>query len=100
MPRDSVFFKGDTVRVVKTYSQDYAREAFEAMSEAAQTALMQSLGIDHVDAYEDALWDELCEAAREDGHTCSFFVVTACKQPVFVAPDWPTAETAALGRVI
>jgi len=72
MHRDSVFFKRDTVRVVKTYSLEFAQEALEEMSEAAQVDLMRSLGIDPVDTAEDALWEELCEAAQEDGHTVSF----------------------------
>src|ERR1035441_1449900 len=90
MPQQEVFFEQQTgdrrIEVLKTYDQNYAREAFGNMDETAQAHLWSSLGID--DAYdptdvppqhdpdsEDFLWEELLEAAREDGHLLSFFVV-------------------------
>jgi len=102
------------VEVLKTYDRHYAREAFGNMDEAAQAYLWSSLGID--DAYdpaevpprhdpkgEDFLWEELLEAAREDGNLLSFFVVTEAKgsrsESLYVSPDCPSAEAFAKSRI-
>jgi hypothetical protein len=119
MPQQEVFFEQSTgewlVKVLKTYDQNYAREAFDNMDEAAQMHLWNSLELDT--AYdpaetpaipepesEDFLWDELLEAAREDGNLLSFFVVNEAKsghsENLYVSPDWPSAEAFAKNRII
>jgi hypothetical protein len=111
MPQQEIFFEQKTadgaVQVLKTYDRNYAREAFGKMDETAQSFLWSSLGID--EAYdptdlpsrtrpesEDFLWEELLDAAREDGNLLSFFVVNEAKgtfsESLYVAPDWPSAE--------
>jgi hypothetical protein len=111
MPQQEVFFEHKTedgsVQVLKTYDRTYAREVFGKMDETAQSFLWNSLGID--EAYdptdlpsrthpesEDFLWEELLDAAREDGNLLSFFVVNEAKgtfsESLYVAPDWPSAE--------
>jgi hypothetical protein len=118
MPQQEKFFEqtaGDRrVEVIKTYDRQYAREAFDNMDEAAQAYLWNSLGID--DAYdsaevpprndtkgEDFLWEELLEAAREDGNLLSFFVITEAigsrSESLYVSPDWPSAEGFAKSRI-
>lgn len=118
MPQQEVFFEQATgerrVEVLKTYDQGFAREAFENMDELAQTHLWKSLGIDetyepedvpriHTDDSDDFLWEELLEAACEDGSLLSFFVVNEakglCSESVYVAPDWPSAEAFAKSRL-
>lgn len=118
MPQQETFFEQKTgdrrIEVLKTYDRSYAREAFGNMDQAAQTYLWTSLGID--DAYdsadipprhepdgEDFLWEELLEAAREDGNLLSFFVVNEAKgartESLYVSPDWPSAEAFAKKRI-
>jgi hypothetical protein len=111
MPKQEVFLTqqaGDRkVEVIKTYDQTFAREAFGNLSEEAQALLWNALGIDeNYDPSDvpppsdpdtnDFLWEELLEAAREDGSLLSFFVVTDSKsgssKNVYVCPDWPSAE--------
>lgn len=122
MPREEVFFERDLrdrrIQVVKTYDQSYAREVFEAMNSDATSALADALKIAETYAqgdipdvnnsdYEDFIWEELCEAAREDvrldPNLYSFFVVsetTAGKtEGVFVSPDWPSADKFAQNRL-
>ena len=103
MPQQEVYFEhtvGDrTIAVLKTYDRRFAREAFESMSADAQVQLWHSLQIDlepdSTDS-QDLLWEEVLEAAREDGSLLSFFVVhehaTGSGRDLFVSPDWPTAE--------
>jgi hypothetical protein len=94
MPQQQVFFEqksGDRrIEVLKVYDRSYAREAFGNMDEAAQKYLWNSLGINenydaadlppiHDPAGEDFLWEELLDAAREDGNLLSFFVVNEAK---------------------
>jgi hypothetical protein len=117
MPQQELFFEqvlGDRrVEVLKTYDSHFAREAFENMGDDAQELLWASLKID--DNYEpgdippvhdpgsaDFLWEELLEAAREDGNLISFFVVNEAKgnvsESLYVSPDWPSAEAFAKRR--
>ena len=110
MHQQEIFFEQTTgdrrVEILKTYDQKYAREAFGSMDEAAQTYLWNSLGID--ESYspagsEDVLWDELLDAAREDGNLLSFFVVNEAEggspKSLYVSPDWPSAEAFAKRRI-
>ena len=118
MPKQETFFEetsGDLkIEVIKTYDHAFAREAFDAMDEAAQAYLWHSLGIDNLyDTSEippknepgrhDFLWDEVQDAAREDGNLSSFFVVNEIKgdtvENVYVSPDWPSAEAFAKSRM-
>jgi Mg/Co/Ni transporter MgtE len=118
MPQQEKFFEqtaGDRrVEVLKTYDRQYAREVFGNMDESAHTYLWSSLGIDdtydasdipprHNSAGEDFLWEELLEAAREDGNLLSFFVVNEAKgggsESLYVSPDWPSAEAFAKTRI-
>ncbi len=118
MPQQEIFFEHITgqrrIEVLKTYDRGYAREAFGNMDEAAQNYLWSTLRID--DTYEvtdvptrgtsdghDFLWEELLEAAREDGNVLSFFVVNdtdgAISESLYVSPDWPSAEAFAKSRI-
>lgn len=118
MPQQEVFFEqnrgGRLIKVLKTYDQSYAREAFDSMDEAAQAHLWKTLDIDSIydptdtpessdPDSEDFLWDELLESAREDGHLLSFFVVSeaVANSPanLYVSPDWPSAEAFAKERL-
>ena len=118
MPQQEVFFDQMTgerrIEVLKTYDRSYAREAFGTMDEAAQRYLWNSLGIDdnydpaetpprHEPDGEDFLWEELLEAAREDGSLLSFFVVKeatgSMSKSLYVSPDWPSAEAFAKNRI-
>jgi hypothetical protein len=83
------------------------------MDEAAQKYLWSSLGINesydavdlpprHDAAGEDFLWEELLDAAREDGNLLSFFVVNeenGISTNLYVSPDWPSAEAFAKDRL-
>src|SRR4051812_31798563 len=110
MPKQEVFFEqirgGHRVEVLKTYDQSFAREAFDNMESDAQAYLWNALRIE--DTYDptelppaqdpdrgDFLWDELLEAAREDGNLLSFFVVNEAdgtmSTTLYVSPDWPSA---------
>lgn len=118
MPEQEKFFEQATgdlrVEVLKTYDRQYAREVFGGMNEAAQRHLWSSLGIDdacdsaevparHDLEGEDFLWEELLEAAREDGNLLSFFVVNEAtgsrSESLYVSPDWPSAEAFAKSRI-
>lgn len=119
MPQQEVFFEQKThdrrVEVLKTYDRNYAREAFRNMDEAAQRYLWASLGINetyeaadlppvHDPTGKDFLWEELLEAAREDGNLLSFFVVNEAKgivsESLYVSSDWPSAEAFAKQRIV
>ena len=74
------------IEVVKIYDWQFAREAFRYMDTKARDHLWKSLEIikkydpaelpaSGENAHEDFLWEELLEAAREDGNLLSFFVV-------------------------
>lgn len=113
-----VFFEteqnGHRIEVVKTYDAAFAREAFVEMDDAALDFLAEALKLagsyDLLDIpkktssqFADFLWDELQDSAREDGNVCSFFVVQEIRsgrsQNLYVAPDWPSAEAFAKGRI-
>ena len=119
MPQQKTFFEQASgnrrIEVLKTYDRTYAREAFENMNEAAYAHLWNSLGIeelyDRVDIPSpddasrlDFLWDELEDAAREEGNLCSFFVVNeasgSASNSIFVSADWPSAEAFAKDRIL
>lgn len=118
MPKQEMVYEQKTadrrIEVLKVYDRTYAREAFVKMDEAAQAYLWRSLGInesyDAADvppisdpAREDFLWEELLDAAREDGNLLSFFVVNeqngSISESLYVSPDWPSAETFAKNRL-
>jgi hypothetical protein len=122
MPRQETFLHesadGVTVDVLKIYDRQYAREVFEKLSDEAMDTLAAALEIketyDPEDIpsagsaeYEDFLWEELCESAREDVRQSpildSFFVVSETKdgkgEDLYVSPDWPSAEGYALKRI-
>src|SRR5580704_14843077 len=115
MPRQEVFFEqttdGRRVEVLKTYDRSYAREVFKSIDEEARGTLAAALELEknyepadipdpNAIDYDDFLWDELCEAAREDVRNdpslYSFFVVSEAKagknEDLYVSPDWPSAE--------
>jgi hypothetical protein len=122
MPRQETFFRenanGMAVEVMKTYDRSYAREVFGHISDEAEKALAEALKVkenyERADIpepggsdYEDFLWEELCDAAREDVRQdpslYSFFVVSASKagrtEDLYVSPDWPSAEEFAKRRL-
>jgi hypothetical protein len=120
MPKQEIFFEQQVgerrVEVLKSYDQAYAREAFKNMDEEALQQLWTALKPEEIydpaglptlgdpDGEAEAfLWDELLEQAREDGTLLSFFIVTetnkSVSQSLFVAPDWPTAETFAKAKL-
>lgn len=112
MPQQELFFEqvlgGRRIEVIKTYDQQFAREAFDNMDEQAQHHLWDSLkpeeiydpaGLPKKNETEDRaafLWDELVDQAREDWKTFSFFVVNETvnsrSENLYVSPDWPSAE--------
>ena len=121
MPKQEVFFEqregNRRVDVLKTYDRSYAREVFNSTGEEARKALAEALQIhtnyepaDIPDSdgsdYGDFLWEEMCEAAREDvrqdPNLYSFFVVTETRagkaEDLYIAPDWPSAEAFAKNR--
>jgi hypothetical protein len=122
MPRQEIFFEqqaGDRrVEVLKTYDRSYAREVFKTIDDEARDALAAALELEknyepadipdpNGSEYDDFLWDELLEAAREDVRSdpnlYSFFVVSeatsARPQDLYISPDWPSAEAFAKGRI-
>ena len=122
MPRQEVFFEqrsGDRrVEVLKTYDRSYAREVFNGIDTEARKALAEALELGksyepadipppNESDYDDFLWDELLEAAREDvrndPNLYSFFVVSEAKlahsQDLYISPDWPSAEAFAKSRI-
>jgi hypothetical protein len=110
MPSQEIFLDQQIgerrIQVVKTYDEQYAREAFATIDEAAQVHLWKALDIDSgyqpsdIPADEpgraDLLLEEMLRAGREDWNTFSYFVVTVTtagvSQAVYVSPDWPSAE--------
>jgi hypothetical protein len=122
MPRQEVFFEQRTgdrrVEVLKTYDRSYAREVFNGIDSEAREALAAALELDknyepadipnpEGNDYDDFLWDELLEAAREDVRSdpnlYSFFVVAETvgdkAEDLYISPDWPSAEAFAKGRI-
>ena len=123
MPRQEVFFEqragNRSVEVIKTYDPSYAREVFKAIDEQATADLAVALELEkNFEAadipspeamdYDDFLWEELYEAAREDvrndPNLYSFFVVSETSagrtQDLYVSPDWPSAEAFAKKRIV
>lgn len=123
MPRQEIFFEQTThdrrVEVLKTYDRTYAREVFNGIGEEAREALAAALELEknfepaeipdpNGSDYDDFLWDELVEAAREDVRSdpnlYSFFVVSeatsAPPQDVYISPDWPSAEAYAKKLIV
>jgi hypothetical protein len=120
MPKQETFFEqqNDRIRieVLKSYDQNYAREAFKSMGAEAQEHLWKALkpeetydpaGLPSLDDLEGEgeafLWDELLETAREDGDLLSFFIVNQTKgghtESLYVSPDWPSAEAFAKSQL-
>jgi hypothetical protein len=122
MPRQESYFRqvtnGVVIEVLKTYDRSYAHEVFRGMNDEALKVLATSLelgknyaawDIPESDAadYEDFLWEETCEAAREDvrqdPNLYSFFVVSKTisgkTEDLYVSPDWPSAEEFAKKRL-
>lgn len=122
MPRQEMFFEQKTgdrrVEVLKTYDRSYAREVFNGIGAEAREALAAALELTKNYApedipdpngsdYDDFLWEEVCEAAREDVRNdpslYSFFVVSEASvsknEDLYVSPDWPSAEAFAKRRV-
>jgi hypothetical protein len=123
MPQQEVFFEQKTgdrrVEVLKTYDRSYAREVFKGIGDDARGALAAALELEknyepadipdpNGSDYDDFLWDELLEAAREDvrndPNLYSFFVVSeatlAQPQDVYISPDWPSAEAYAKKLIV
>jgi len=122
MPKQEVFFEQKTgdrrVEVLKTYDRSYAREVFNGIDSEARDALAAALELEKNyepadipdpdgSEYDDFLWDELLEAAREDvrndPNLYSFFVVSEARpaqsHDLYVSPDWPSAEAFAKKRI-
>lgn len=123
MPQQELFFEQVTaagrIEVLKTYDQQFAREAFGNMDEAALRSLWNALKPEEI--YDPAnlpslndpndvageaeafLWDELVDQARERDNLFSFFVVNEVKsgrsENLYVSPDWPSAEAFAKNHV-
>lgn len=120
MPKQEIFFEQQVgkrrIEVVKSYDQQYAREAFTSMNDDALQKLWAALNPEEI--YDPAglpklgdpegeseafLWDELLEQAREDGSMLSFFIVNETverhSESLFVSPDWPSAEAFAKALV-
>jgi hypothetical protein len=113
MPQQELFFEQPTaagrIEVLKTYDQQYAREVFSNMDEAALQSLWDALKPeeiydpanlpslndpnDVVGEAEAFLWDELVDQAREHDNIFSFFVVNEVNggrsENLYVSPDWP-----------
>ena len=120
MPKQEVLFEqesaGRRIELLKSYYQNYAREAFKNMDEDALQGLWNILKPE--DIYDPAglptprepeeraafLWDELVEQAREDWQTHSFFIVNEMEgsrtESLWVSPDWPSAEAFARGLLL
>jgi hypothetical protein len=51
----------------------------------------------------EVVWEDVEQEAREDGNLLSFFVVLEGRDnqdsPLYVSPDWPSAERFARTRV-
>lgn len=103
MPEQAIYFDhtvgGKQVKVVKTYDSVYARACFDEMGKDANEFLRKALDLEckyRTDPGTEVTWEDLEEEAREDGNMLSYFVVTSEESgsvtPVYVSPDWPSAE--------
>lgn len=112
MPLQETFLKrevnGRRLRVVKSYDSAFARDAFDHMEPMALDFLKHSLDLDSkydpaalpppsASEYAGVLWEEIEDGARESWHAFSYFVVLSdvngTPQPLYVSPDWPSAES-------
>jgi hypothetical protein len=112
MPRQEIFLlvkDGDeTIEVLKTYDQQFAKEAFRNMDDSALAHLASSLNLEAIyepsgipkptdEGYEDFIWDVMVDEAREDWNSFSYFIVTKSRgretEELFVSGDWPTAQS-------
>lgn len=106
-----IFFEqqenGRRLEVIKTYDALLAREAFAELSSAALDFLVNALDLAKSydlseipektsPEFEDFLWEEVLDCAREDGNVRSFFIVREtdpqASRSLYVSPDWPSAE--------
>lgn len=111
MPRQETFLsvkkRDETIEVLKTYDQHFAKEAFRNMDDSALAHLASSLNLESIyepskipkptdEGYEDFIWDVMLDEAREDWNSFSYFIVTKSRgrqtEEHFVSGDWPTAE--------
>jgi hypothetical protein len=109
MPEYSVFFdernESKRIQVLKVYDVAYARSCYEEMDENALDFLANSLGFECLVDDEGVAFsfEDVEEEAREDGNLLSFFVVIEQtgkgRNPVYVSPDWPSAEKFAKDRL-
>jgi len=101
MPQQEMFFEqvaGDRrAEVLKTYDRGYAREAFGEMDEAAQAFLLELTwkkrglrcsrrSVAPRRRERGLLWEELLEAAHEDGNVLSFFCSERSQRPQIEKP--------------
>lgn len=120
MPQQETFLEMKvgqrTVSVLKTYDRLFAREQFDQLDLPTLNGLVATLRLDenyessHIPNesntdFRDFVWEEITEAAREDGNILSFFLAleglngTRNEKCLCVAPDWPTAERFARCRL-
>ena len=122
MPRQETFLHESvndvTVEVIKTYDLQYAREVFKNLTEEAMTSIALALEVNKNYApkdipsagtteYEEFIWDELSESAREDARQSptldSFFVVCETRkgktEELYLSTDWPSADRFAKKRL-
>jgi hypothetical protein len=111
MPSQETFLtvknEDETVEVLKTYDERFAREAFRNMDDDALAHLAASLRPESIyeesdipkpgdHDYQDFIWNVMVDDGREDWKTSSYFVVTRSDgrktEELFVSGDWPTAE--------
>ena len=111
MPRQETFLSvknGDeTIEVLKTFDQHFAKEAFRNMDDSALAHLASSLNLESPnepsgipkptnDGNEDIIWDVIVDEARDDWNSFSYFIVTKSRrsetQELIVSGDWPTAK--------
>jgi hypothetical protein len=116
MPNQEVFFEQTVgeirIEVLKSYDEGFALEAFGQMGGDAMTFLATALDLSREDHknpdtessdFADEIWEELKQEAREDWNAFSYFVVrevgSGSTQPLYVSPDWPSAEAFAKQRI-
>jgi hypothetical protein len=104
MPEQSIYFDERTeskrVQVLKVYDAAYSRLCFDEMGEVALAWLSKSLDLksnyELIEPESNLTWEDIEEEAREDGNVLSFFVVLEESdgpfRPLYVSPDWPSAE--------
>lgn len=100
--------------VFKTYDERFAHDSFQVLSDGALASLAESLKLaeqfdpseiprPEEEGFAELLWGELKESAREEWDRFSYFVVQEVDdgevRPIFVSPDWPSAEAFAESRL-